>query len=94
MNQLRLLLRQEKMLSFTYDLETAVDCVAIATSSIEAMQFHRTSPVQSGVGRFATVLYLLSAILSLVCVVVKPDNQPQTRAVAIEAFKLGLSHLE
>jgi len=91
MNQLRLLLRQESILSLKYNDAIAEECVSIAASSIDALHIHHGSQAHKPTGRFSSVLYLVGALLPLVCIIVKSDNVQQTRADAIEAFKKGLS---
>jgi len=93
MNQLRLVLRQESMLNMTYDTATAENCVTIATSSINAIYTYLSSPFHRSTDRFSSVLYLVGALLPLVCIIVKNDNDIQTRTLAISAFKKGLNLL-
>lgn len=93
MNQLSLLLRQEMVLNMQYDPQTATQCVAIATSSIDAVHLYLSSSVHRPTDRFSSVLYLVGALLPLVCIIVKDDNSSQTRGHAIASFKKGLSLL-
>lgn len=93
MNQLRLLLRQETMLNMQYDNLTATQCVTIAKSSIDAVNLYLSSSVHRPTDRFSSVLYLVGALLPLVCIIVKNDNEPATRGNAISSFKKGLSLL-
>jgi len=93
MNQLRLVLRQEAMLNMTYDNMTAEQCVTIATSSINAIYIYLSSKFHRPTDRFSSVLYLVGSLLPLVCLIVKNDNELQTRTQAISAFKQGLSLL-
>lgn len=89
MNQLRLLLRQEIMLSLKYDDRTAEDCVSIAASSIDAISISQSPPLFRLTDRFSSVLYLIMCLLPLACVIIKKDNLPETRLKAIAAFQKG-----
>ncbi|OQU93634.1 Fungal specific transcription factor domain-containing protein [Cladophialophora immunda] len=92
-NQLRFLLRQERMLSLEYDYQTAVECVSIAIGSINAIGQYINSDLHRRTDRFSSVLYVQGAILSLVCIIIKSGNPPQLRTDAIEQFKKGLQLL-
>ena len=93
MNQLRLLLRQESMLSLKYNDTTAEDVLSIASSSINAIHDHHNSQIYKPTERWSSVLFLTGALLPLVCVIVKSENTQQRRVDAIEVFKKGLSLL-
>jgi hypothetical protein len=93
MNQLRQLIRQESMLTLRYDDATAADCVAISTSSIEAISTHLHVKGYSPSDRWASVLYLIGSLLPLVCIIVRKENAQQTRPDAIKIFKQGVSIL-
>jgi hypothetical protein len=93
MNRLRLLRRQDNMINMSYDNITAESCVTIAGSSIDAIYIYLSSQVQRPTDRWSSVLYLVGALLPLVCIIVKNDIVQKTRADAIEAFKKGLSLL-
>jgi hypothetical protein len=93
MNQLRLLLRQERILTLEYDDASAKDCVLIAGNTIDALYSHHISPHCQASDRYSIVLYMVGALLPLVCVIVKSDNVRQTRADAIDSYQKGLSLL-
>lgn len=93
MNQLRQLIRQESMLTLKYDAATASDCVAISTSSIDAISTHLNVKGYNPSDRWASVLYLIGSLLPLVCIIVRKENVQQTRADAIETFKRGVTIL-
>jgi len=76
-----------------YDTATALQCSTIAASSIDAVHIYLSSSVHRTTDRWSSVLYLVSAILPLVCIIVKNDNEPVLRANAITSFKKGLSLL-
>ncbi|OCK75226.1 hypothetical protein K432DRAFT_177297 [Lepidopterella palustris CBS 459.81] len=90
-NQLRMILRQESILGSRYSEATADECVSIATSTIEALHAHHACQLHKPTGRFSSVLYLVGALLPLVCIIVKRDNKKSTRAQAIDSFKKGLT---
>lgn len=92
-NQLRLLLRQESMLSFKYNSKTAEECAKIAASSINAIQLHYHSTLYHPVARWASILFLVGAILPLVCIICKKENVQQVREDSIDAFKRGVAIL-
>ncbi|KAI9743674.1 MAG: hypothetical protein M1818_002990 [Claussenomyces sp. TS43310] len=94
MNQLRLLLRQECMLGLKYNDTNAAECVAIAASSVNAIHTFNASPLHQPTDRFSSLLYLVGAIIPLICVIVRRDNVAQTRTDAIEAFKRNLEMME
>lgn len=94
MNQLRMILRHRKVLRNDHDDTTARDCVSIAASSINAIHSHHTSPSYKSTDRFSSVLYLVNSLLPLVCVIVRENNQWQTRTDAIAAFQKCLSILQ
>jgi hypothetical protein len=91
MNQLRQLLRHANMLSLTYDATTAADCVSISTSSIDAIRAQLSSKIYMPTDRWSSVLYLVGALLPLVCIIVRTENDQKTRALAISTFKVGVS---
>lgn len=93
MNQLRLLLRQQSLLTAAYDGATAKDCVSIATNSIEIIHAQFISPTYRSTDRFSSVLYLIGSLLPLICVIVKGENDGQTCADAIDALTRDLSML-
>lgn len=93
LNQLRLFLRQESILSLKYNSKIAVECTTIAASSVNAVHSHYYSQSYHPVNRFHLVFYLVGALLPLVCIIVKKDNNQQLRAEAIDAFKKGLAVL-
>lgn len=93
MNQLRMLLRQESMLSLKYSSSTATEVLAIAASTVNAAHQYYLSASWKPVDRLATILYLIGALLSLVCIIVKNDNPPQMRSAAIDSYKQGLNML-
>lgn len=77
------------MLSLTYDDATAEDCVAIASSSIEAIHMHQSSSAFGPTTRFSSVMYIISCLLPLVCVIIRNDNLKATRQNASAAFRKG-----
>lgn len=93
MNQLRLLLRQDSMLSLKYCTRTAAETLAIAASSVDAIHDYRHSSSWQPTDRLAAVLFLIGALLSLVCIIVKNDNSLEMRGTAIESYKKGLTML-
>jgi len=93
MNQLRLVLRQESMLTLRYCEVTADECVTIACNSIGAIRTYCSSVVHAPTDRFSSVLYIVVALLSLVCVIIKTDNPQLLRARAIDTFKIGINFL-
>lgn len=90
MNQLRLLLRQESLLSLQYDDEFAEQCLGIASSTVNTLQTYHGSHIFHPMDRFASTLYLVGALLSLACIITRCDNIKATRKEAIEAFDKGL----
>lgn len=95
MNQLRLLLRQEAMLSFSYSTTTASECISIAGSSITAIATHNASSYHRPTDRYSSALYLVGALLPLICIILKAsnDNGFDARSDAIALFKQGLQML-
>jgi len=91
MNQLRLILRQESILSLTYSERTADEVVAIASNTIDALHAYHSRGLDKPTGRFSSVFYSVAPLLNLVCIIVKADNPPETRTKAIESFKKGLT---
>ncbi|KAF2802341.1 uncharacterized protein BDZ99DRAFT_577019 [Mytilinidion resinicola] len=91
MNQLRLILRQESILSLTYSEKTADEVVSIAATTIDALYAYHSRGLDRPTGRFSSVFYSVAPLLNLVCIIVKADNPPETRTKAIESFKKGLS---
>ncbi|KAF2494376.1 hypothetical protein BU16DRAFT_589184 [Lophium mytilinum] len=91
MNQLRLILRQESILSLAYSEETADEVVSIASTTIDALHAYHSRNLDRPTGRFSSVFYSVAPLLNLVCIIVKADNPPETRTKAIESFKKGLS---
>lgn len=81
------------MLSLQWDLKTAQDCTAIAGGTINAIHAHYYSPSHHSVDRSSSVLYLVGALLPLVCIICKRDSQQQVRESAINGFKKGLTIL-
>lgn len=93
MNQLRLVLRREDMLNMAYDDTMARTCIAIAANSIDAVEKHRASQISDPTGRWSFGFYIVGALLPLVCIIVKRDNNPSLCSEAIGLFKRGLSML-
>jgi hypothetical protein len=81
------------MLSLKYNSRTAEDCAKIAASSINAVESHYNSTLYHRVARWASILYLVGAILPLVCIICKKENEQQVRADSIIAFKKGVAIL-
>lgn len=81
------------MLSFKYNSKTAEECAKIAASSINAIDLHYNSTLYHRVARWASILYLVGAILPLVCIICKKENEQQVRAESIVAFKKGVAIL-
>ena len=94
MNQLRLLLRQDSMLSLGYGETMASECVSIASNSIDVISACFAAPSHKPTDRFSSTLYLVGSLLPLVCVIAKHDNKPTTRSKAIEAFQKDLALLQ
>ncbi|EXJ90156.1 hypothetical protein A1O3_03225 [Capronia epimyces CBS 606.96] len=94
MNQLRLLLRQERMLSLGFDDEMAKDCTTISGALINAIHASHYSPTHTLTDRYSACLYLSSALLPLVCIIVKSECDPAIREDAIQAYNKGLSTLQ
>lgn len=90
MNQLRLLLRQESLLSLQYDDDFAGQCLSIASSTVNTLQTYHGSHIFHPMDRFASTLYLVGALLSLACIITRRDNITATQKEAIEAFDKGL----
>lgn len=81
------------MLSLKYTSKTAEDSCAIAASSINAIHSHYNSPLYHPVDRSAAILYLVGALLPLVCIICKKENVQKVRSDAIDAFKKGVTIL-
>jgi hypothetical protein len=91
MNQLRLILRQESILSLNYSEKTADEVVAIASSTVDALHAYHSRALDKPTGRFSSVFYSVAPLLNLVCIIVKADNPTETRHKAINSFKKGLT---
>lgn len=95
MNRLRLLLRQENLLSLNYGSSMANECLKIAENSIDVVYTHLSSnSVYGPTERWASVFNITVALLPLVCIIVKSDNEVQTRSDAITAYEKGLGMLQ
>jgi hypothetical protein len=81
------------MLSLKYTAKTAEDSTTIATSSINAIHDRYNSSLYHPVHRSAAVLYLVGALLPLVCIICKKENAEKVRSDAIDAFKKGITIL-
>jgi len=95
-NHLRLLLRRKEMVSLKYDTQAAEACVAIASSSIDAIHAFHTSRFHQRTDRYSSVIYLAGAIIPLTCIIIKEeinDNDKALRASASEAFHKALTLL-
>ncbi|KAL6231988.1 hypothetical protein BDW75DRAFT_243416 [Aspergillus navahoensis] len=90
--QLRLLLRQETLLSLNYDDATASECQAIISSSLRMLQ---GGPGLGNipVGRFAVVFYILVTLLPLVCLI-NGRQSTQNRMEAVSCFREELAMLQ
>lgn len=89
-----MILRHRQILKTVYEDSTARDCVSIAASSIEAVSVQHASSHYKATDRYSSVVYLVNALLPLVCVIVNETNIRQTRTDAIVSFEKGLSILK
>ncbi|KAF9886578.1 hypothetical protein FE257_011350 [Aspergillus nanangensis] len=90
--QLRLLLRQEVLLSLDYDDTMASECQAIISSSLQILQC-RPGLGDVPVGRFAVVFYILVTLVPLVCLI-NGRRSTQNRTEAVTCFPEELAMLQ
>ncbi|KAE8331428.1 fungal-specific transcription factor domain-containing protein [Aspergillus sergii] len=93
MNLLRLLIRQESMLSLNFDYQMADDCNAIALSNINAIYDIHYSPVYNPLDRFAMCEWLTASLIPLICIIVKLDGDIACRIRAIEPYRKAVDLL-
>jgi uncharacterized membrane protein len=94
LNVLRLHLRQERILSLNFDDAMAADCVEIASTIINAIHNIHYSPIHFPLDRFSSCLSLVSSVLSMIGVIVKPTTIATHRSRAIEAYNKTISLLQ
>lgn len=92
-NNLRLLIRQDRMMSLKFDQPTADECFNIATDTIDAVceyfsRFHIAAD------RYLCTLYITNAMLPLSCIIVKQDHPEASREQSIASFNKALSFME
>lgn len=93
-DQLRLLLRQESILSLQFNEQTALECTSIAASTINAVHEHFSPDYSSPIDRYCATTFVVGAFLTLICIIIKTDDcQPPTE-LAVVSFERGLSLLE
>jgi len=93
---LRLLLRRKEMVNLKYHLQEAEACVAITTSSIDAIHAFHTSIFDQSTDRYSSVMYLSGAIIPLTCIIIKDDSDTDNklRVCAVRAFQKAVSLLQ
>jgi hypothetical protein len=84
------------MVNLKYHLREAEVCVAIATSSIDAIHAFHTSKFHQRTDRYSSVIYLSGAIIPLTCIIIKDDNNTDNdlRLCAWLAFQKAVSLLQ
>lgn len=80
------------MFSLKYTEEDAAQCLSVAASTINSVHAYHTSKKLPN-NRFHMVLFIVGALLTLVCIIIKPTNSQQIRAEAIEVYLKGLGIL-
>lgn len=94
MNQMRLLLRQESILSLLYDQTFASECLAIASSSVDVLHSHLNSATYHPVDRFPATLYLVGSLLSLASISTGTHNSDEARREATSSFTKGFGMIK
>ncbi|KAH8701513.1 hypothetical protein BGW36DRAFT_445050 [Talaromyces proteolyticus] len=93
-NHLRLLLRRQEMISLNYHDRTAISCTEIAASSINAIHFFHTSQLYQNTDRYSSVVFLASAIIPLVSIIIKESKTSALRETAGNSFRKALGVLK
>lgn len=81
------------MLTLEFDKQTAEVCGSIAASSIEAVDMFSQSQYSNEADRFSCTTFLIGAVLTLICIIVKSDNIEPPPETIIRSFNKGLSLL-
>ncbi|KAH0844310.1 hypothetical protein FOPE_09304 [Fonsecaea pedrosoi] len=92
-NHLRILIRQEELISLQYSQKVAETSLSLAASSVQAIHGYHKSPWRRGVERYSSVVYLTVAIVPLICLIINKTIAVHIRAAATESFKIALAIL-
>ena len=93
MNSLRLLIRQEVMLSLNFPTSMAEDVLRIATNSIDVV--HGLLPFSyDQSARWFSTIFLTGAITTLSCIIIKVDSSQDLCTEAAISFKRAAALLE
>lgn len=84
------------MVNLKYQPRDGEACLAITTSSIDAIYAFHHSKFHQNTDRYSSVIYLAGAIIPLTCIIIKDGNDvgSDVRACAVRAFRKALSLLE
>jgi hypothetical protein len=95
---LRLLIRREEMINLRYERRTAKLCIKVATDIVNAVELSNSSNLPRQAERYAYTIYLTAAMIPMICIVVRKENDEDLVGPAIcllnRSLKImeGLSH--
>jgi hypothetical protein len=93
-NYLRLLLRQDEMVNLRHHRRTAEACVTIAESSVDAVYTYHMSHWKQPTDRYGSVFYMTFAIIPLISVIIKDNQNDAIRLAAVESLRKALFILQ
>ena len=82
------------MLDLNYQDSTAQICVEIASSSVNGIDAYHNSDMHQPTERYSSVTYLSTAIIPLICVILKESYNTDLKATAVASWQKALAVLQ